>query len=50
MTNQLSVPTPPLALMGLTSDDMARIAAAIDAELAESTRTSYLLAWRHGEA
>ena len=50
MTNHLSVPTPPLALLGLTSDDTARIAAAIDAELAESTRTSYLSAWRHWEA
>src|SRR5665811_1943500 len=50
MTNQLSAPTPPLALMGLTSGDTARIAAAIDAELAESSRTSYLSAWRHWEA
>ena len=50
MTNRLSVPMPPLALMGLTSGDTARIAAAIDAELAESTRTSYLSSWRQWEA
>ena len=50
MANHLRVPTPLLALVGLTSGDMARIAAAIDAELAESTRTSYLCAWRHWEA
>ena len=41
MTNHLSVLMPALAPMGLTSGDMARIGAAIEAELAESTRTSY---------
>ena len=50
MANHLSVPTPLLALMGLTSGDTARIAAAIDVELAGSTRTSYFCAWRHWEA
>lgn len=34
------------ASCGLTGGDAARIAAAIDAELAESTRTSYASAWR----
>ena len=52
MTTTSTQPTPvsSLALLGLTSGDMARIGAAIEAELAESTRTSYLLAWRHWEA
>lgn len=36
----------PLARTGLTTNDAERIAAAIDAELAESTRTSYASAWR----
>ncbi|TRW45678.1 hypothetical protein [Georgenia yuyongxinii] len=32
---------------GLTAGDAARIAAAIDAELAASTRAMYASAWRH---
>jgi len=35
-----------LAPVQLTASDAARLAAAIDAELAESTRTSYASAWR----
>ena len=36
--------------MGLTSGDTARIGAAIEAELAESTRTSYASAWRQWDS
>ena len=52
------VPTPttvrartfPRVPLGLTPGDAARIAAAIDAELAASTRTSYASAWRQWDA
>ena len=37
-------------LRGLTSDDLQRISVAIDAEVAESTRTTYASSWRSWEA
>jgi len=42
--------TLPRVPLGLTPGDAARVAAAIDAELAASTRTSYASAWRRWEA
>ncbi|MGH9249046.1 MAG: integrase, partial [Acidimicrobiales bacterium] len=50
MRNQLTTPVlvraSPLARTRLTANDAERIAAAIDAEVAESTRTAYASAWR----
>jgi integrase len=54
MTNQSATPVlvraSPLSRTGLTAHDADRIAAAIDAELAESTRTAYASAWRQWDA
>jgi len=55
MTNHSTSSAPFLTLaitpesLGLTGDDAARIAAAIDAELAASTRRAYTSAWRQWE-
>src|SRR5680860_800059 len=53
MTTHLTLPVPARtfarARLALTDGDAARVAVAIDAELAESTRTSYASAWRQWE-
>ena len=49
MTTHLTITSPARARFALTDGDAARIAVAIDAELAESTRTSYASAWRQWE-
>lgn len=43
-------PAPAAGLPGLTAHDAERVAAAIEAELAASTRTVYASAWQHWEA
>ena len=54
MTGQPTTPVlvraSPFSRTGLTANDVDRIAAAIDAELAESTRTAYASAWRQWDA